>query len=131
MSNLLYNLVPKVNPQDLQAPRKFYANKAPQGEVDVRSLAKRISRESMLGIVETTAVIEGLLQAVPELLAEGKSVQLGEFGSFRLTLSSEGADSPETFSSSNIIGTNLIFRPGKEFRDRLSTVKYSRAANQS
>lgn len=131
MNSILYTVSPKVNPQDLQGPRKFYAYKAPQGEVDVRSLARRISRESMLGIVETTAVIEGLLQAVPELLSEGKSVQLGEFGSFRLTLSSNGANSPETFNSSNIIAANLIFRPGKEFRDRLSTVKYSRAANQS
>lgn len=131
MNTIIYSLTPKVNPQDLQAPRKYYAIKAPQGEVDVRSLAKRISRESMLGIVETTAVIEGLLQAVPELLAEGKSVQLGEFGSFRLTLKSQGAESPEAFNQSQILGTNLIFRAGREFRDRLAQVRYTRATNQS
>jgi predicted histone-like DNA-binding protein len=127
MQSLQYIIAPKVNPRNVEGPRKYYAVKAPQGEVDVRSLAKRISRESMVGPVETTAVIEALLMAVPELLAEGKSVQLGEFGSFRLTLHSNGAESPEAFNHSNIIGTNLIFRAGKEFRDRLSQVKYTRA----
>ena len=124
---LTYNLIQRVNPRDLEAPRKYYAVKQPQGSVTVRELAARISRESMLGIVETTAVIEALLQSIPELLAEGKLVQLGEFGSYRLSLSSEGAESPETFSVGMINSPNLIFRAGREFQDKLTRVKYSRA----
>lgn len=131
MSSLIFNVAQKVNPRDVEGPRKFYAVKAPQGEIDVRSLARRISRETMLGIVETTAVIEALLQAVPEVLSEGKTVRLGEFGSFRLTLKSQGAESPEAFNQSQILGTNLIFRAGREFRDRLAQVRYTRATNQS
>jgi predicted histone-like DNA-binding protein len=124
---LTYNLIQRVNPRDLEAPRKYYAVKQPQGSVTVRELAARISRESMLGIIETTAVIEALLQSIPELLAEGKLVQLGEFGSYRLSLSSEGAESPETFSVGMINNPNLIFRAGREFQDKLTRVKYSRA----
>jgi predicted histone-like DNA-binding protein len=126
---ILYSLIQKVNPRDLEAPRKYYAVKQPQGNVTVWELAARISRESMLGIIETTAVIEALLQSIPELLAEGKLVQLGEFGSYRLTLSSEGAESPETFNVGMITSPNLIFRAGREFQDKLSQVKYSRANN--
>ncbi len=126
---ILYHLIQRVNPRDVEGPRNYYANKLPQGAVNVRQLARQISRETMLGIVETTAVIEALLQAVPNLLADGKSVQLGEFGSFRLLLSSEGAESPETFNQSMILGPKLKFRPGSEFQERLRTVKYSRANN--
>ena len=126
---ITYSVIQKVNPRDLVAPRKYYAVKQPQGNVTVRELATRISRESMLGIIETTAVIEALLQSIPDLLTDGKSVQLGEFGSFRLTLSSVGAESPETFNVGMITGPNLIFHAGKEFQDKLTQVKYSRANN--
>ncbi len=53
-----YNVLEKVNPRDLEATRKYYAVKQNQGTVSVRQLARRISRETMLGLVETTAVIE-------------------------------------------------------------------------
>lgn len=121
-----YSVTEKVNPRDLEAPRKYYAVKQNQGTVSVRQLARRISRETMLGLVETTAVIEALLAAVPELLAEGQLVSLGEFGTFRLTIQSDGAESPETFNRSMIKGTKIHFRAGKEFADRLSLVEYSR-----
>jgi predicted histone-like DNA-binding protein len=124
-----YSLIQRVNPQDLEAPRKFYAVKQSQGEVSVRQLARQISRETMLGLVETTAVIEALLQAVPETLAQGKVVRLGEFGSFRLTLSSEGVENPETFTTSLIGFPNLRFRGGSEFQERLKSVRYSRVNN--
>ena len=122
-----YFITAKVNPRDLLAERKFYAVKRPQGEVNVRELARRISRETMLSIVETTAVLEALLLAVPDLLLEGKLIRLGEFGSFRLTLSGAGAESPETFNPNLINGPKITFRPGKEFSDKLKQVKYSRA----
>ncbi len=126
---LSFNVISKVNPRDLEAPRKFYAVKQPQGVVSVRELAERISRESMLGIVETTAVIEGLLQAVPMLLLEGKIVKLGEFGSYRVSISSTGTESPEVFNSSLIKSPKIIFRPGRVFADKLKTIKYSRTHN--
>ncbi len=124
-----YGLIQRVNPRDLEAPRKFYAVKQPQGEVSVRQLARQISRETMLGLVETTAVIEALLQAVPENLVQGKVVRLGELGSFRLTLSSEGAENPETFTTSLIGFPNLRFRARSEFQERLKSVRYSRVNN--
>lgn len=123
-----YNVIERVNPRDVEAPRKFYAVKQNQGIVSVRDLARRISRETMLGIVETTAVVEALLAAVPELLADGKIVSLGEFGSFRLTIQSDGTESPETFNRAAIKGTKIHFRAGKEFANRLSTIEYSRTA---
>lgn len=121
-------MLEKVNPRDLEATRKYYAVKQNQGTVSVRQLARRISRETMLGLVETTAVIEALLSAVPDLLAEGQVVSLGEFGSFRLTIKSEGAESPETFNRSNIKRSKIHFRPGREFANRLSLVEYSRTS---
>jgi len=126
---LKYSIIERVNPRDLDAPRKFYAVKQNQGTVSVRDLARRISRETMLGLVETNGVIEALLAAVPALLAEGKLVSLGEFGSFRLTINSDGTETPEAFNASFIKGSKIHFRAGKEFADVLRLVEYSRVDN--
>ena len=83
----------------------------------------------MLGLVETNAVIEALLAAVPALLVEGKLVSLGEFGSFRLTISSDGSETPEVFNASFIKAPKVHFRAGREFSDVLKVVKYSRVDN--
>ena len=69
------------------------------------------------------AVIESFLEVIPEELAEGNVVELGEFGSFWLRNTSEGVDAPEKVSSKQV--TNLLprFMPGKEFKEALKAVK--------
>lgn len=77
-------------------------------------------------MMDTMAVLEGLLQVIPDLLAEGKIVRLGDLGTFRVTISSEGADTVDDFSINMIKGLNLKFRPRVEFRDQLNSVKFTR-----
>lgn len=119
-----FKVIQKVNPQDVAGPRKFYAVAQSTGDAKLRFLAKRISKETTLGTPDVLAVLEALLQDIPELLLDGKIVRLGDFGSFRLSLSGEGADTEEEYHSGLIKKTKLHFRPGKEFKDQLSTVVF-------
>ena len=121
-----YSLKERVNPQAPQETRKQYAFVQNQGAVSLRHLATRISRESTISMMDTMAVLEGLLQVIPDLLAEGKIVRLGDLGTFRVTISSEGADTVDDFNVNMIKGLNLKFRPGVEFRDQLNNVKFTR-----
>jgi predicted histone-like DNA-binding protein len=121
-----YSLKERVNPQAPLDPRKHYAFVQNQGAVNLRQLATRISRESTISMMDTMAVLEALLQVIPDLLADGKIVRLGELGTFRVTISSEGADTTDDFNVSMIKGLNLKFRPGAEFRDQLARVKFTR-----
>jgi predicted histone-like DNA-binding protein len=121
-----YTIKERVNPQAPLEPRKHYAFVQNQGAVNLRQLATRISRESTISMMDTMAVLEGLLQVIPDLLADGKIVRLGELGTFRVTISSEGVDNPDDFNVTNIKGLNLKFRPGAEFRDQLNQVKFKK-----
>lgn len=123
-----YKLVEKVNPRDLTGTRKLYAVKQKQETLNVRDLAKRISRESTISIMDTTAVLEGFLQVIPDELANGKIIQLGDFGTFRATISSDGVATPEEFTNSKIRKLNVRFRPAKIFMDFLSRVTYSKVS---
>jgi predicted histone-like DNA-binding protein len=72
------------------------------------------------------ATLEALIQVLPSEIAEGKIVQLGEFGSFGITLQSEGAETEEAFTASNIKRFSIRFRPGKIFKNTLNNAGYKK-----
>ena len=123
-----YKLSKKVDPRDVSLPFKYYAIKQSQETLTLRDFAKRISRESTVSSMDAMAVLEGLLQIIPDEIANGKIIKLGDFGTFRTTLSSNGTETEETFDVSNIKGLNIRFRPTKEFRGQLATVKYEKVS---
>lgn len=118
----------KVNPQAPEGPRKFYGSAKASGFADIRKLANRISKETTLGTPDVMAVIEALLQDIPEFLLEGKIVKLGDFGTFRITVCGEGAETEEEYNSSMIQKINLHFRGGKVFKDVLASAQFSRVS---
>lgn len=123
-----YVLMQRVNPKDVTAPRKFYAVAKSTGEETVRQLATEISKRTNLSTAEVFAAIEAFIDLIPERISEGKIVRLGEFGSFSISLSSEGAEKAEEFNSSLIKDNSLNFRPGKIVQKVLDTVEYAKEA---
>ena len=121
---LKFKVIPRLNPRIPEAPPKYYAIGISQGEVDVRELAEQITAQSTVSTIDTLAVLEALLKVIPRELSAGKIVRLGDLGSFRLTLSSEGSEQPEDFNASMIKGTKLHFRAGKLFRNVLKTIDF-------
>lgn len=114
----------QVNPQDITATNKYIPVKQSQEELTLRDFAKRISRESTVSTMDAMAVLEGLLQIVPDEILNGKIIKLGDFGTFRSTISAERVDSPEEFNVSKIKRLNVRFRPAKEFKKQLTNIDY-------
>jgi predicted histone-like DNA-binding protein len=123
-----YSLTQRVNLKDANAPRKFYAIAKSSGEETTRQLATEISKRTSLSSVDVLAVIEAFIDLIPERVADGKIVRLGEFGSFSVTISSEGVEKAEEFTSALIRGNSLNFRPGKLVQKVLDTIEYSKVS---
>ena len=123
---LEFALYQKINPRDPLAERKFYAVTQYNGDLSLRDIATWISRESTVSLMDTMAVLEGLLQVMPDFLLDGKIIRLGEFGSFRVSISSAGFDIAEAFDQSLIRKLRIRFRPGKEMQKLLSDVEYKK-----
>lgn len=122
-----YVVVEKHNPNDMQAPKKYYAIAKSAGEVSLKQLSKDISARSTVNSSDTLAVLDSLIQQLVKELEEGRIVRLGDFGSFQLSLSSEGAPAADKFTSSLIKKSKILFRPGVDLRDMLATVSYSKS----
>jgi predicted histone-like DNA-binding protein len=123
-----YNLGERVNPRDLTAQNLLYPIKQKQEELNLRDFGRRISRESTVSMMDTMAVLEGLLQIIPDEIVNGKIIKLGDFGTFRSTISAEGVATEEDFTISKIKGLNVRFRPAREFQDMLARVKYEKVS---
>lgn len=123
-----YVVTQRVNPKDLEAPRKFYGIAKSSGEETVRQLATEISKRTNLSTAEVYATIEAFIDLIPERIAEGKIVRIGDFGSFSVSISSEGVDKEESFTAANIKGNSLNFRPGKLVQNVLDTAEYKKVS---
>ena len=122
-----YIVVPHKIPSKPDEPVAYYPRLKSSGEVNLREIANDIALVSTVSQADTMAVIEGLLQKIPQYLAEGKIVRLGELGSFHLSIQAEGSDSPEKVNASKIKRNKLHFRAGKIVKQMLKHLDYRKA----
>ena len=121
-----YNIVPHGNPSDPTAPTKYYAAPKASGTLTLRELANLIARISTISQADTFAVLEALLQVVPQALGEGNVVQLGDLGSFWLRFKSAGQPTPEDVSADQINNVLVRFNPGKELKRSLRHLQFEK-----
>lgn len=118
-----YKLIQKGKPGDPDAPKKWYATPVKSGTITQKNLAQQISGRSSLTSGDVNNVIQNLLELLPQELIKGNSVQLGDFGTFRLSFSSDGVDTEKDFTKDKIKGVKILFTPSNDFKKTLSDMK--------
>ena len=66
-----------------------------------------------------------------EALKEGKQVDFGDLGKFRLQITSRGADSLEKFTASCITGINIQYVPGEDLKTIFGNLEFQPVASRS
>jgi nucleoid DNA-binding protein len=69
-------------------------------------------------------VLSNFIDELPTFLKHGMSVQLGNFGTMRLTISSDGVEEGKPFTVNHIKGVRVIFTPSVEFKDSLRHISF-------
>lgn len=121
-----YKLIQKGNPAKPADPKKWYANPVKSGTVTQKNLATQISGRSSLTAGDVANVLQNLVELLPQELIKGNSVQLGDFGTFRLSFSSEGTDTEKEFNTEKIKGIKVLFTPSSDFKRVLSEMKFEK-----
>lgn len=116
--------IPRKNPQDEQAPEKFYVQAVANGFVDLERLAYLISNQSTVREPDCLAVLNALQHNMLDELAQGKVVQLGTLGNFQVGVRSDGSDVAEEVSATNVRSAHINYRPGKRVRKALKVLDY-------
>jgi predicted histone-like DNA-binding protein len=121
-----YKLIERANPLD-RDQKKWYASPVNDGKISKADLGKEIVGISSLSRGDVSNVIENLIDTMPKYLLMGKSISLGEFGTLRISFSSEGVETPDQFNTNKISGVKVIFTPGVELKKALESIKFEKS----
>jgi predicted histone-like DNA-binding protein len=95
-------------------------------EVTLEGLTRAIEKTSTVNGADIRAVLYATVEEAVAGLEDGKIIRLGDLGSLRVTLSSEGKDTAEEVTAATVKRVSVIFTPGKKLREMLQNVKFTR-----
>ena len=121
-----YSLFLMRNPLKPELPEKAYAKNQVSEIWTLEKFAKHIADHNGVysrGTVK--GVISDMCECLVEQLLNGVKIQMGELGTFGISISSEGADSIEKFTAKNIKAVNILFAPGVDFENLIGRAEFN------
>jgi predicted histone-like DNA-binding protein len=88
-------------------------------------MARLLQRESTLNPKEAEFAISQLFKVIVEYLLNGNTVQLGELGTFRLTVSSEGSATEAEVTVVKIKNVNVRFSASESLKNALKNATFT------
>lgn len=114
--SLKYKVVQLVNPAKREEPKKFYAQLAESGRVDLDEIANSISETSTtVSHIDVHAVLLALTDELLKRLERGESVHIGKL----TTTQSKGQAKQSDVTASFIEGVKVRFVAGDALKDKL------------
>jgi predicted histone-like DNA-binding protein len=114
-----YRIVEKMLPPSVGNGKesKYYMVVNSKGEMDLERITELVMKRCSVHGSDIRSVIYALTEVAIEGLQDGYIVRLGELGSLRMILNSEGRDSPEQVNHSAVKNCKIHFAPGKKLKD--------------
>jgi predicted histone-like DNA-binding protein len=112
-----------MNPQNRVAG-KFYAIPVYFGEIDLKRIAAEIAALSSLSSGDVYNVLVNFTEALPKYLKDGYKLRLGDFGIFKVSFSSEGADDAKQIVPARIRSRKVLYTPGKDIKTSLEGMHF-------
>ena len=122
---LNYSVSLRTNPIKKDEPAKAYATAQVNGELSLKQLSRRVSMQTTVSRADVVAVLISTVENLLDALQEGKQVDFGDLGAFRLQINSGGAPSADLFTSDYIKGVNIQFVPGEELQVIFQGLKFN------
>ena len=122
MSIRLHKVVRK-NPQN-PAEAKYYLTQSKKGTVGLDEAAKEIAVDEDMSEGNVHATLIGLTRHLSRYIKNGDTVRLGNFGSFHLSVQSDGKDTPEELTTHDVRHTKVVFLPGVELKQALEHLSF-------
>lgn len=128
---LNYSVSLRRNPQDPESAPKAYATAQINGELTLKQLSKRVSSQTTVSRADVVAVLIATVDNLLDALQEGKQVDFGELGKFRLQINSVGTDVLADFTAAQITGVNIQYIPGEELKTIFGSLEFRPVASRA
>lgn len=121
---ILFSKIQRINPRDLESPRKWYISPNRVGQKSEKEIAEALAKNTTLNRSEASMVINELQSVILGSLLDGYTVQMGDWGSFQITLSSEGVATEAECTADKVKSVNIRFRPGREMKESIAKASF-------
>ena len=128
---LNYSVSLRPNPLDKDAAPKAYATSQINGELTLKQLSKRVSSQTTVSRADVVAVLTATVDNLLEALTEGKQVDFGELGKFRLQIASIGTEKLTDVTAAHITGVNIQYVPGEDLKTIFGTLEFQPVASRA
>ncbi len=117
---MYYVVQSRKNPRDPQIPPKYYLIARSIENIGLEAITEEIALATSLTRGDVDNTIKSLLDIIPKYLKMGFNVNLGEFGSYRLTMRSEGSDESDEAVPAKVTHIRPVFTPSPKLRKEIS-----------
>ncbi|MBQ6203412.1 MAG: HU family DNA-binding protein [Prevotella sp.] len=108
----LYKLVQNMNENMVKCYQKWFARPVYTETINLMDIAELIQRNSTAKKSDAYAVLVEMVEVVSDALKASKRVHIDGFGTFKIGISSKGAETPADFNANeNIRSCRVLFQP--------------------
>ena len=126
-----YSIYVQANPMNAEEAPKAYAKAQMSELMSFQKFVQHISdHNGVFSRGTVRGVILDMCECLVEMLLEGKKVQMGELGSFWISLTCEGTETAKDFTATNITGVNIVFTPGDDFQNLRQRAEFNNVASR-
>ena len=117
----------------LEGAKLYYPQLVSNGRVTFNNLCEEVAEQSSLTSGDIKNSVDRLINCLVRHLKEGRSVDCGDLGSFRVALRSSGVATAEDYDVATQMRTpSVIYTPGKKLKEmRTTDVTYQRVTFQT
>ena len=117
-----YRITTRTNTIANEKKEQFIMQAVNTGTIDLRKICEEISTESTHSVADVVGVITALGVKLQQHLEDGKIVDLGDVGKFKIGFQSTAADTEKELTPKrNIKKFHLNYQPSKIMKHRLKT----------
>lgn len=116
--------VQRINPQRKDEPMKWYGVQKSMKKMNESEVAALVAEETTLNPSEALMAIRQLRKVVQRTLLGGQSVQLGDWGSFNVRISTTGSETQKGLTVGNVRNVRINFQPGNELKAAMQNASF-------
>ena len=119
------------NPTKPEMPEKAYARVQINEVISTKKFVGHISDYNGVFSKGTVkGVTTDLVSCLREMLVAGNKVEIEGLGTFGISLTSEGAESLDKFTSANIKAVNVVYTPSEDLQNLIQDATFTQVSSR-
>ena len=119
------------NPLKPELPEKAYARVQINEVISTKKFVGHISDHNGVFSKGTVkGVTTDLVSCLREMLVAGNKVEIEGLGTFGISLTSEGAESLDKFTSANIKAVNVVYTPSEDLQNLIQNATFTQVSSR-